>query len=608
MTNAVSGAMPEVVLALAQERFKPLHLVIDASMNVVTFFGDAAYYGYPNWKPGDDLSDVLHILHGMEPVDCIEIPFVETPNQRSATIRIETKGDQWEIIFYDMSAERDQRQESQQSSNELAILSDKQKELMEKLKTVNGELEVKRREAEQASLMKSRFIANMSHEFRTPLSSIVGYSQFLSNAQAADAMSSGNAAIERAAKHLMGLVENLLEQAQLEIGETRLNLQATDMKNMAAEMESFFAPVISTKLFEFVVSTDSKVPPAVSVDPLRVRQILINILGNACKYTMQGRIFLEVAWVEGVLKVEVTDTGPGIRAETLANVYVPFHREAGATQSGAGLGLSITKQLLDIMGGTIEVDSKLEIGTTVRVSLPAPRVAAQQITPSRDATAVDRKLLIVEDDRDIFEIVSISLKNSGYNVAWAERPSLALELCRKLSPDVVLLDLNMQEMDGCALTEALRRDGYAKPIVMLTASNLHHDRQRALESGCSDFLVKPVSPSELVRVLNAHCDNISSTEIEVLRQRYRVALGKKADEFIKYRDYLHKPQMRNELIEMLHRIAGSAAVYNIMELSNAACSLESSVAQCTANEYSETHEQRAELDALLAVIRKAASV
>ena len=595
-------------MVLARDRFKPLHLVVDASMSAISYFGDPAYYGYPAWKPGDDMSDVLHILHGMEFDDCIEIPFVETPNHRSVTIRIERKGEQLEIVFCDVTAERDQRRALQQNSNEISILSAKQSELMEKLSAMNSELEIKRREAEQESRMKSRFMATMSHEFRTPLSSIVGYSEILRNAQETDAMRSGNAAIERAAKHLMGLVENLLEQAQLEIGETRLNPQAVDMKNMAAEMESFFAPVIANKALEFALSVEANVPQAVLIDPLRLRQILINVLGNACKYTMHGRIELVVTWSEGVLTIGVSDTGPGMGVEMLEKLYVPFHRGTGVRQSGAGLGLSITKQLLDIMGGDIDVDSNLGVGTSVRISTPAPQVAASEIVPSRDSAVAEREILIVEDDRDIFEIVSVFLKSSGYKVTRAERPSAAREYCRELSPDVVLMDLNMPEMDGCALTEALREDGYAKPIVMLTASSLHSDRQRALKSGCSEFLIKPVSPSGLVRILNTHCDGASLSEIEILRQRYRVALGEEANEFAKYRDHLHEPQRRSELIGKLHKIAGSAALYNIMEVSNAAHSLESLVAQCTANDDLEMPGQRIGLDAFVAVIRDAANV
>jgi DNA-binding response OmpR family regulator len=171
------------------------------------------------------------------------------------------------------------------------------------------------------------------------------------------------------------------------------------------------------------------------------------------------------------------------------------------------------------------------LGTAVQVSIPAPVAEGAATTVDFESMAVDREILVVEDDHDTFDISSVFFKKSGYNIQRAKRPSIALDYCRQRTPDVVLLDLNMPEMDGCALSKVLRSEGYAKPIVMLTASSLRSDRQGALDNGCSDFLVKPVRSTELLRVINMHCDRTSPTEREILKQSYRAALGDHADQF-----------------------------------------------------------------------------
>ncbi len=366
--------------------------------------------------------------------------------------------------------------------------------------------------AEEASLAKTRFLATLGHEIRTPMTGVLGMSELLESTSLDDGQRSQVRTIRRAGEHLLKLVDDALDLARIEAGRMDLVDAPFDVGALVADVRDWAAPNALRKGLLFFASVDDDVPPALRGDVVRVRQILLNLIGNAIKFTEHGRIDMHVSRgdAQGIV-VEVRDTGPGMNAEQQARLFRRFEQAEGARTAerygGTGLGLAISQELASAMHGRIAVDSTPGEGTRFRVTLPLPQAdsaaATEAPTPMDSATHGKLRLLMVEDDLVIAEVLAGMLLAQGHDVVHAPHGLAALTESASGTFDAALLDLDLPGMDGFDLARTLRANGFAGRLLAVTARADAEAETLARAAGFDGFLRKPVTRDLLARALDA---------------------------------------------------------------------------------------------------------
>lgn len=385
----------------------------------------------------------------------------------------------------------------------------------EELAAATRDAETARAAAEEASRSKSSFLANMSHELRTPMNAIIGYSEMLID-DAADLGFEGAVPdldkIRAAGKHLLSLINDVLDLSKIEAGKMTLYLETIGVASLVQDVATTIQPLVEKNRNVLSVHCDKAIGE-MRADQTKVRQTLFNLLSNACKFTQDGAITLDVRRVRRPggdhLVFSVSDTGIGMTAEQLSRVFEEFTQADSSTTrkyGGTGLGLSISRKFCQMMGGDITVESEPNQGTTFRVELPiavteaAPepeRPAAEPVVTAPGAPVV----LVIDDDPAVGELTSRSLSKEGYRVVTASSGPEGLELARTLQPIAITLDVMMPGMDGWTVLSSLKSDPAtaAIPVVMLTMLD---DREMGLTMGASEYLTKPVDRQRLARFLS----------------------------------------------------------------------------------------------------------
>ena len=395
------------------------------------------------------------------------------------------------------------------------------------------EVELKRAHevAAAANSAKSEFLANMSHEIRTPMTAILGYVDLIAEgcekrcAFGADTLVRHADTVARNAKYLLQLINDILDLSKIEAGKLQMELVRCSLPELLADIESLMRVRATTKGLALTVACHGPIPETVLTDPTRLRQILINLLGNAIKFTEQGSVHLTARLLAGhALQFEVRDTGIGMTPKHITRLFRPFsqgdssiHRRFG----GTGLGLSIGRRLAELLGGGITVESQPGAGSTFRVTVatgPLDGVnfveygalsRAARVSKPRDGQRLSGRILLAEDGPDNQRLISIFLRQAGAEVTAVDNGPLAVEAAlRALESgrpfDVILMDVQMPVLDGCEATRLLRQKGYPGPIVALTARAMSSDREKCLEAGCNDFATKPIERAKLLAVVAAH--------------------------------------------------------------------------------------------------------
>ncbi|WP_326539649.1 ATP-binding protein [Pseudorhodoferax sp.] len=375
-------------------------------------------------------------------------------------------------------------------------------------KRTDAALQKAKEVAEAANLAKTRFVTGMSHEFRTPLNSILGYSQVLLRSAASEAVRGPVATIQRSGQHLSSLIDGMLDLARIEAGRMRIETAAISLRDFLDDLVRMVEPQAHAKGLDFRLELPTRALPAyVQADAKRLRQILLNLLSNAIKFTAEGRVVLRVSHRMEVARFEVEDTGLGIAPHDIERIFLPFERSSSgriAHEPGTGLGLAITQLLADLMGGELSVTSQVGQGSCFKLRLYMRELTAidqHQVDNHRRVIGYQgerRRLLLVDDQPEQRQLMAAILIPLGFATQEAASGPECLQAVAGHAPDMVLLDVNMGEMDGWATCRALRQAGHAALPVVMVSANVFHAPEQLDGSGANGFVTKPVAESELL--------------------------------------------------------------------------------------------------------------
>jgi len=426
---------------------------------------------------------------------------------------IEFVGESFNAMIADLAASRAELEQYQESLEEL-------------VRQRTRALEEVSKKAVAASQAKSEFLANMSHELRTPMSGVLGMLDIVLDSQLEPEQRDEILTAKDCANTLLALLNDVLDLSKIEAGKMVLQQVAFNLSSLIYECVRTLKPRAAEKAINLRVKVAEEVPVRVMGDPLRIRQVLINLLGNAIKFTDTGHVELRVGVEDSpsdeqvLLRFEVEDTGAGIPQEKLSVIFDEFTQADGGISrryGGTGLGLTITRRLVELHGGNIAVESEVGRGSRFLVTIPCKRLAGSNPGAGERAAdggepasspsyAVKETILVVEDNPVNQKVLAAMLRRHGYRVVIAEHGGEVLPALDQQPASLVLMDMQMPHVDGFEATRMMRRDPRWKhlPIVAMTARAMSGDRELCLREGMDGYLAKPVNRAQLISVVEQH--------------------------------------------------------------------------------------------------------
>ena len=382
---------------------------------------------------------------------------------------------------------------------------------------VHAELRFAIEKAEEASRLKGQFLANMSHEIRTPMNGILGFTQLCLNTRLTEDQRDYLDTVERSAEFLMQLLNDILDVSKIEAGKMELDREPFSVRECVEDSTRTLLAAAHFKGLTLSCEIDPRIPDSLIGDQNRIRQVLLNLVGNAIKFTDEGGVRVAVGMEPApdsslVAHFAVCDTGPGIPEDKRRVIFEPFRQADGSTSrryGGTGLGLAISTGLVDIMGGRIWVESEVGCGSTFHFTAPLALAATpmpqRSAMPANSPESEQLSILVAEDNVVSQRLVMALLRERGHNVTLAATGCEAVELVEKRDFDLVLMDIQMPEMDGLQATAEIRgregRKGGHIPIIAMTAHAMAGDRERCLGSGMDGYIAKPIHPAELMALI-----------------------------------------------------------------------------------------------------------
>jgi two-component system sensor histidine kinase/response regulator len=404
-----------------------------------------------------------------------------------------------------------------------------------------AELAESERKALEANRAKSVFLSSMSHELRTPLNAVIGFAQLMERDPHRGPEDREHlATITRSGEHLLDLINDVLSIAKIEAGKLTLAEQVFDLRRLLVGTEEMIRVRADEKGLRLVFDLAPDLPRAVLGDEGKLRQVLVNLLGNAVKFTDRGQVVLRASWRDGTTAFEVEDTGQGISEEEIGQIFESFVQSESGRKSreGTGLGLAISRSFVQVMGGDLRVSSEVGVGTTfgfeVRLPIAGEAEAIEErrtaigIVPPEDREAAYR-VLVVDDAAENRTLLVKLLAPVGFDVREAANGEEAVEIWSSWQPDLIFMDIRMPVVDGVEATRRVRAAEGARgegrgasqkkkglllvprtsslapcTIVALTASAFEHDRERILAAGCDDFVAKPFREATIFEKLSEH--------------------------------------------------------------------------------------------------------
>jgi signal transduction histidine kinase/CheY-like chemotaxis protein len=448
---------------------------------------------------------------------------------------------------------------------------------------VEEQLKAAKESAEAANRFRSAFFANISHEIRTPLTAINGFAELLLNPQRTDEERLSDArVIRRNGEHLLTLINDILDLSKIEAGKMSVERLACCPAAIVGEVSSMLRQRASEKGLSLGVSFDGPVPTTIRTDPTRLRQILINLVANAIKFTKEGGVSLTVAIKPSahapkpLLEVKVTDTGIGIPAEQQASLFQPFV-QGDATiarhYGGTGLGLSISRHFAVALDGDVTVSSTAGQGSTFTVTVgtgpligvdiqknPESLLLAQEKTFAETRVRISGSVLVAEDGIDNQALIAAKLREAGLMLEFAPNGQIAYEkalaaLQNDKPFDLILMDVQMPVMDGFTATQQLRSKGYRGPIIALTANAMDRDRSKCLNAGCNDFVTKPIQMDALFKAMGRYLKVEKVAPEPAMKEDPAIAEARRVAKTQKFNDELSASlEQINEAIEREDRV------------------------------------------------------
>jgi CheY-like chemotaxis protein/nitrogen-specific signal transduction histidine kinase len=471
-----------------------------------------------------------------------------------------------------------------------------------KRKDLELQLETALERAEEATRAKSRFLANMSHEIRTPMNGVLGFSELLAAGGLSGEQGRQAQLITESARALMRLLNDILDVSKVEAGQMTVVEEPVDLRHVLKRCIQLVAPNAEAKGLNLSFHVGDTVPPGIVTDGFRLRQIVLNLLGNAVKFTADGRVTLRaLVGRDGTLAIQVEDSGIGIAPERLEAVFQPFSQADDATArrfGGTGLGLTISRDLAHLLGGQLEAASRTGVGSTFTLRMPL-RAAAAPVKPDAIVPAAaavpqqDARILLAEDHEINQQLMTALLTQIGYRAEIAADGAEAVAMVDAARAEgrpylLVLMDMQMPYVDGLTATRMLRArglDAATLPIVALTANAASDDVDACLAAGMQDHLSKPVDMTALSSAIARWVGQagqsvpVAAGTHEIgpeLRRRYEESKAALLTSTVRA---LRGSKVRKDaaLIDGFHRLAGTAAMFGEPELGTIAAAAEAAL-------------------------------